>query len=67
MLGHPYGEKHQSWEFSLKELADKVLALQYLAKVTLQEYHAEGPGQLGQARTTLFTAWIKAALGERTG
>lgn len=26
MLGHAYGEKHQSWEFSLKELADKILA-----------------------------------------
>jgi len=43
------------------------LLLQYLAEVTLEEYHAEGPGQLGQARTVLFTAWIKPAVGERTG
>lgn len=69
LFDHDYGKKSQSGGFYLKELTDEVNTafVTRLAEVSLQERHAESPGQLGQAKTFLSTAWIKPAVGERTG
>lgn len=69
LFDHDYGKKSQSGGFYLKELTDEVNTafVTCLAEVSLQERHAESPEQLGQAKTFLSTAWIKPAVGERTG